>query len=147
MNCEASECAHKTVLDALRNFVNLKQAREESITDYSARYKAAKDVLWSHIGKDFLNLMRAAPDYNNVLKTKSSDECNELRDRVVETFLTHQFVANADQNKHGLLMARFCTDHTLVDGDKLSEYDKTPCRSTRDSGRTRITRADAPVSG
>ena len=71
MNCEASECAHKTVLDALRNFVNLKQAREESITDYSARCKAAKDVLWSHIGKDFLNLMRAAPDYNDVLRTKA----------------------------------------------------------------------------
>ena len=71
INYEASEYIHKTVLDALRNFVNLKQAREESIADYSARYKAAKDVLWSHIGKDFLNLMRAAPDYNDVLKTKT----------------------------------------------------------------------------
>ena len=80
------------MLDALRNFVNLKQAREESITDYSARYKAAKDVLWSHIGKDFLNLMRAAPDYNDVLKTNNKDKCVELRDRVVETFLTYQFI-------------------------------------------------------
>ena len=112
MNCEASECVHKTVLDALRNFVNLKQAREESIADYFARHKAAKDVLWSHIGKDFLNLMRAAPDYNDVLKTKNKDKYVELRDRVVETFLTYQFMANADQNKYGSLMARFRTDHT-----------------------------------
>ena len=68
-----------------------------------------------------LNLTRAAPDCEDVLKTGSNDKHNELRDRVVETFLTHQFVANADQNKCGSLMARFRTDHTLVDGDKLSE--------------------------
>ena len=34
MNYEASEHIH-------RNFINLKQNREESITDYSARFKAA----------------------------------------------------------------------------------------------------------
>ena len=51
MNCEASECVHKTVLDALRNFVNLKQHRDKSIADCHARFKAAKDVLWSHMEK------------------------------------------------------------------------------------------------
>ena len=73
MNCEASECVHKTVLDALRNFVNLKQMREESIADHSARFKAAKDALWSHIGKDFKNLMKSAPDCDEVLKANSVD--------------------------------------------------------------------------
>ena len=116
MNYEASECIHKTALDALKNFVNLKQNREESITDYSARFKAAKDVLWSHIGSDFLNLMRAAPNYLDVLKTNDSDKYNELRDKVVETLMTHMFMSNADQNKCGSLMARFRTDHTLASG-------------------------------
>ena len=53
MTCEASECTHKTVLDALRNFANLKQAsREESITDYSARCKAARpEQVWFADGK------------------------------------------------------------------------------------------------
>ena len=125
MNYEASECIHKTVLDALRNFVNLKQNREESITDYSARFKAAKDVLWSHIGQDFQNQIRAAPDYLQVLANPDSTKMDELRDRVVETFLTYLFMSNADQNKYGSLMARFRTDHTLVDGDKLSEYPTT----------------------
>ena len=58
MKCEASEHTHKAVLDTLKNFVNLKQQREESITDYSARCEAAKDAPWSHIGKDFKNMMK-----------------------------------------------------------------------------------------
>ena len=57
----------------------------------------------------------------DVIKTNDKGKCNELKTSVVETFLTYQFVANADQNKHGSLMARFCTDRTLVDGDKSSE--------------------------
>ena len=44
MNCKASEFTHKTVLDALKNFVILKQQREESIADCSAGFKAAKVV-------------------------------------------------------------------------------------------------------
>ena len=86
--------------------MNLKQHREESIADHSARFKAAKDALWSHIGKDFKNLIKAAPDHDGVLKANSADKCNKPRDRVVETFLTCLFVSNADQNKCGSLMAR-----------------------------------------
>ena len=125
MNYKASECIHKTMLDALRNFANLKQQREESITDYSVRFKAAKDALWCHIGNNFENLMESAPDHEEILKTEDKNKCNELKGRVVETFLTHQFMANADQNKCGSLMARFHTDHALVDGDKSSECPTT----------------------
>ena len=39
--------------------------------------------------------------------------------------MTYLFMSNADQNKCGSLMARFRTDHALVDGDKLSEYPTT----------------------
>ena len=38
------------VTDSIKSLVNLKQREEESLLDYTARFKSAKDVLISHIG-------------------------------------------------------------------------------------------------
>ena len=39
-----------TVLDSMKNFVNLKQHNDESLVDYTMRFKSARDIFKSHIG-------------------------------------------------------------------------------------------------
>ena len=38
------------MLDALKNFVTTKQKEDESLVDYTRRFKSSRDVLESHIG-------------------------------------------------------------------------------------------------
>ena len=58
MNYEADEYVHKTIQEALKNLVTLRQGREESLNDYLDRFIAAKSVLWSHVGKDFTKMLQ-----------------------------------------------------------------------------------------
>ena len=41
MNYEADEYVHKTIQEALKNFVNLRQGKEESLNDYLDRFTTA----------------------------------------------------------------------------------------------------------
>ena len=39
-----------TILDSMKNIVNLKQLNDELLVDYTMRFKSARDIYKSHIG-------------------------------------------------------------------------------------------------
>ena len=53
LSYESTKYSMKTVCDALKSFINLKQRDDESALDYLKKFKAARDVFLSHVGKDF----------------------------------------------------------------------------------------------
>ena len=53
MNYEATQYRMKTLADALKNWVNLKQNQDESLTEYLKRSKAAMEVFYSHAGLQY----------------------------------------------------------------------------------------------
>ena len=123
MNYEATECIMKTIVESAWNFMNTKQQSGEHINDYLTRFKAAKDVLWSHIGKDFTNLLQSDSEYASA--SIDEKEMKELKSRVVEALLTHMFLSNADRSKCASLLAKFKTEHSLEeasDSDKKQMY-------------------------
>ena len=70
MSYESTQYLMKTILDALKNYVNLKQRDDESHLDYMKRFKAAEEVFYSHVGVDFHfpKLLEADRDYNDVVQ-------------------------------------------------------------------------------
>ena len=122
MNCEADEYIHKTVQEALRGFVNLKQGKEESLNDYLDRFMTAKSVLWAHVGKDFTKLLQSDEECETV--KDNADKMSKLKARAVESFLCYHFMANADQNKCGSLMESFKTQHNLKKNDPNADATK-----------------------
>ena len=53
LSYESTQYRMKTILEAIRNYVNLKQKEDESHLEYLKRSKAAEDVFYSHVGSDF----------------------------------------------------------------------------------------------
>ena len=55
------------LVEALKNLVNLKQKDDESLVDYTKRFKSARDILKSHVGGDlqFLKLAKLDPSWKD----------------------------------------------------------------------------------
>jgi hypothetical protein len=64
------------ILDALRAVINLRQKDNESLQDYTKRFKKAKDVLESHIRGpiELTKFMKSMDDYDKTAKDKV-DKC------------------------------------------------------------------------
>ena len=54
LSYESTQYIMKTICDAMKSFVNLRQKDDEGSIDYLKRFKAARDVFLSHVGKDFV---------------------------------------------------------------------------------------------
>ena len=66
MNYESSQYKMKIIIDAVKNFVNTRQRRGGSLTDYLGRFKATKNVFLSHVGKDFSKLIKEDKKYEEI---------------------------------------------------------------------------------
>ena len=71
MNVETTQYKMKTVIDTMRNFVNTRQRHEETLNEYLERFKAAKNVFFSHVGTEFEKLVKEDPSYHDVMLKKS----------------------------------------------------------------------------
>ena len=65
LSYKSSQFCMKTICEALKGFINLKQRDDEDAANYLDRFKAASDVLLSHVGKSFHfpKLVEEHPDY------------------------------------------------------------------------------------
>ena len=126
MNYEADEYIYKTVFEALKSFVNLKQRPDESLNDFLERHMAAKSVPWAHVGKDFTKMLQADPKHEDAKNKLSSDPqlMTEVKKRVVECFLAYHFMANADPSKCASLMEGFKTQHDMKKNDPNADTTK-----------------------
>ena len=129
LSYETTQYKQKTMLDALRTLVNLRQKDDESILDYLKRHKAAKEVFLSHAGKDFCfgQMLRADPDHDTIMQDlqdayKNSDDVKlkqatsameALKKKSFEQFLAYLYLDNVDRSKYGKLIAGLETQHSL----------------------------------
>ena len=129
MNYEATQYRMKTITDALKNMVNLKQNADESLTDYLKRSKAATDVLYSHVGKRFCfpKLVEADKDYaatetrlenaiasqNQAAQQQAMKDITAIESKVTDEFRAFLFMENADRTKYGSLLTVLETQHSL----------------------------------
>ena len=129
LSYESTQYQMKTIFEAMRSLVNLKQKDGEEITDYLRRFKAAKDVFLSHVGKDFCfeRVIEGDKDYAQLhtdlitaYENKQEDEAEKLctkikesRRTLMEPFMAYMYLDNADKSKYGTLTSGLDTQHSL----------------------------------
>ena len=137
MNYEATQYKMKTLCDALKNVLNLKQKDDESLTDYLKRSKASIDVFYSHAGKRFSfprtveqskeyqkikdDLDKAIIAGNEIEYNKAMKDLKDLEHKITDEFLGFLFMENSDRSKYGTLLSGLETQHSLGN----DQYPKT----------------------
>ena len=129
MNYETTQYKMKTIADALKGAINLRQRDDESLTDYLKRRKAVVEVFYSHAGKQFCfpRIVENHEDYLSIQqkiidcidptkKTEYDQATSKLRDierDSMQEFMGFLFMDNSDKSKYGSLMSGLETQHSL----------------------------------
>ena len=100
-----------TVLDSMKNFVNLKQHNDESLVDYTMRFKSARDIFKSHIGGKMKIKKLAA----SIEGWDDNDESTHATcyNKAYDAFVSLLYLENANKNKYGSLLTGLSTQFSL----------------------------------
>ena len=110
-----------TIIDAVRNVVNMKQGENESILDFHSRFKVARDVLQDQLG-GYLSLPAYEKekikkcDEDHVTsfdETQGLQDWKELWHEINEELLGYLFFAGVDGTKCGMLQHNMAEQHAL----------------------------------
>jgi hypothetical protein len=90
------------ISDAFRALFNVQQKESESLQDYTRRFKTAREILESHLGRQIIlaKFVRTMPKYDAKDMTAVQD-CIETGSEQLFAFL---YLENADQEKYGSLL-------------------------------------------
>jgi hypothetical protein len=107
------------ILDALRALINLRQKENESLQEYTKRFKTSRDVLESHIGGpiELTKFMKNMVDYDE----KDSDKLEKCKKKAFQQFLAFMYIDNSDKSKYGSLTTGLQTQQSLGN----NQYPKT----------------------
>jgi hypothetical protein len=102
LNYQETRCEMSIISDAFRAVLNVQQKENETLQDYTRRFKTSGEILESHLGgpiilSKFVKTMNGY-DPKDLIKT---DQCIEKASEQLFTFL---YLENADQAKHGSLL-------------------------------------------
>ena len=88
--------------DSMRAVLNMKQKEGESVADYTQRFKAARDVMLSHIGGQLI-LSRMVQEHDDYL---GPDEANngDIAEKVQDAYFAYCYMEGADQTRYGTLI-------------------------------------------
>ena len=102
-----------------RSFITIKQKEGESLLDYSQRFKAARDVLVSHLGGPIIltKQVMQLPAYDPF----DPDANVKLMDVAFEEFVAYTMLEGADKLKYGEMLKDLAHDYSL----KHNQYPKT----------------------
>ena len=96
-----------TVLDTIKNYINLKQTDDECLVDYTWRFKLAKKIMESQIGGELElpKLAKLDPKWMEIwdpadLTIHNPKEC---KTRAYQKFTTFLYLENTDRTKYGTL--------------------------------------------
>ena len=80
------------ILDALRAFINCRQKDKENLQDYTKRFKVAREILHSHLGRTIFlkKFVESMKEYDK----KDSDKCQKCIDKADEQLATHVYLVN-----------------------------------------------------
>jgi Reverse transcriptase (RNA-dependent DNA polymerase) len=107
------------ILDSMKTLFNVKQKDNESLQDYTKRFKTARDVMKSHIGGPII-LTRFVENMPGYDPTKP-DEITIMQEKAQSQFLAYMYLDNADKAKYGTLLTGLHTQTSL----KNNQYPKT----------------------
>jgi hypothetical protein len=119
MNFQETRYEMSIISDAFRALFNAKQAEGENLTEYTRKFKAAKDILVSHVGAplNFAKYVKTMDGYN----ANDTAKVEVLTKQAQEQFLAFLFLENADQNKYGSLLTNLNSQKSLGN----DQYPKT----------------------
>ena len=113
--------------------------KTKDANDYLDRFKAALDVLLSHVGKNFRfpKLVEEHPDYkaqSTILNTKTATEANrelaankikEIQTEVMDEFYGYLYLENADKARYGSIQKGMDTHYVQrKDDTEKHQYPK-----------------------
>ena len=107
------------IFESLRNFVLLTQGVDESVTEYSKRFKHAKDVFESHLGGCIIltKFVRSMPGYDQ----NDRGKVEELVKKAWAMLVAFIFIYNANRKKYASMTTFLATQYAL----KQDQYPKT----------------------
>jgi hypothetical protein len=99
------------VLDSIRGLINTKQKEGELLQDWTKRFRIARDLLESHLGRPLIikKIAESLPEYD-VSDPVSIRKCQE---KTFEKFLAYFYLENADRTKYGSLLNGLNTQQLL----------------------------------
>ena len=119
LSYESTQYRMKTLCDALKSFINLKQKEDESAIDYLKRFKAARDVFYSHAGKGFcfpvlltgdaegdaLAAIMRDPHKTDEEREAARDKMSVLSKKHMDMFHAYVYLENADRARYGSIVS------------------------------------------
>jgi hypothetical protein len=103
LNFQEHRYEMSVLLDSLRSVINLKQKENESLQEYTKRFKTSRDVLVSHIGGPlvFTKYIEKMNGYDETDK----DKVKSCTNKSWMQFLAFTYLDNSDKAKYGTLMS------------------------------------------
>ena len=103
----------------MKAFLTTRQKDAESLIDYSRRFKAARDVLTSHLGGPII-LTKFVMQMTGYTPDEMGDNVR-LIDEAYDQFVAYSFMEGADKSKYGEMMLTLEDQYSL----KNNQYLKT----------------------
>ena len=95
------------IFDAMHNLINLKQKEEESLIDYTSRFKAAKEIMVTQVGGP-LKLTKYVQSMEEPTSTTTQKE-----KKAFEQYMAFIYLRNSDHSKYGSLLNGLSTQFSL----------------------------------
>ena len=95
----------------LRALQYTEQKEDENLLDYVTRFKSAKNVLKSHVGKDVLHkFIEHTEEYRNELDTTKQQT---MKDESFDSWMAYLLMKNSDQKKYGSLTLGLSSQYSM----------------------------------
>ena len=94
----------------LRALQYTKQKEEENLIDYVTRFKSAKNVLKSHVGKEVLNEF---VEHTEEYRSADSTEQKEMKESAFDRWMAYLLLKNSDQKKYGSLLTGLSSQFSM----------------------------------
>ena len=135
LSYESTQYRMKTICDAMKSLINLKQKEDENPIDYLKRFKVALDVFYSHVGKDFTfpRIVEEHEDYDSHMnKIKATDTSEAQKDTArneikkigkgcMKEFTAYLYLENSDRPRYGSILKGLGSQFSLQN----DQYPKT----------------------
>ena len=112
-----------SISETITRHFNLRQQENESLIDWTKRFKQSADVLKSTLGTTFLD---DAMENTAAYCDATDDEQQEVKDNALEGLNAYLLIKNSDQLKYGSLMRTFVQQYSLG----TDQYPKTMTTAT-----------------
>ena len=101
------------ILDSMRSLFSTKQKEKESLSDFSKRFRTARDVMASHVGGPLIfdKYAKSITGYDDK-DVKTVEKCQQ---QAFDKFLGFLYLVNSDQKKYGSLPSVLNTNKSLGD--------------------------------